>query len=190
MIPETATPAFSAYYLAVVLPDNVKQRHSIKIVGKTPRLDVILMAGYYIPFDKLKTRKGQIFFYLNDTAYTTSTAHNPSRRHADKSLQAKDSLNFSSIYLLETPRTDGYLVGYGNPYSAKTFGKKNLPNPFAGHEKDGFLFVISPDYSQLEILVIEGGFDTIKGYAFALHAGKYDAALKRMREAASTFFEY
>lgn len=190
MIPETATPQFEAYIKAIILPDDIRERNGLKKAGKTPRFDVVLMAGYYKPFEALKNHKGQIYLYLNDTAYTTSTANNPTRRHADKSLQAKDSLNVSSVYLIETPNPDGLIIGRGNPYGAATFGKKNLPNPFAGHEKDGFLFIFTPDYSQLEILVIAGGIDTIKANAFALFDGKYNEALKRMREAASTFFEY
>lgn len=185
-----ATPLFTAYIRAERLTDEVRARNGMKPAGKTPRFDVAEMAGYYKPLEALRLKNGMLYFYLNNTAYTTSTTNNPARRRADRSLQVKDSLNFSSVYLLETPAADGSIIGYGNPYGAATFGKDRKPNPFAGCSNDGFLFIIAPDYSQIEILVIPNGLFTMLGNAQALCDGRYNEALEAMRNNARPYYEY
>ena len=185
-----ATPLFTAYIRAERLTDEVRARNGMKAAGKTPRFDVTEMAGYYKPLEALRSKNGMLYFYLNDTAYTTSTTNNPASRRADRSLQAKGSLNFSSMYLLETPAADGSIIGYGNPYGAATFGKERQPNPFADYKNDCFLFIIAPDWSRIEILVIPDGLWTILGNARALLDGKYNEVLAMMRKNATPYYPY
>ena len=182
------TNLFSAYMKLEQLPDEVKNRHKIKVGASVPRFDLTRLAGYYKPLESLKNKKGQIILYLNETR---GIIDSPDQRRADRFLMGKDSLNFSSVYLLDcsTP-TNGNLIGYGNPNRAKTFGKEKKPNPFLEVKNDGFLFLIAPDWRAVEILVIPDGCNTILGNAKALADGVYNDALVTMRATAKTFFAY
>lgn len=185
----TATNIFSAYLRLEQLPDEIKTANKIKLGAKVPRYDVTHIAGYYKPLESLKNRKGQIVFYLNETR---GVINSPDNRRADRFLMAKDSLNFSSIYLLNNsaPNTDGKLIGHGTPNRQKTFGRKKITNPFYECKDDGFLFVISPDWRVIEVLIIPDGGNTILGNAQALFDGVYNKALETIRATAKTFFQY
>lgn len=182
------TNIFSAYLQFKQLPDEVKSRNKIKLGAKIPRYDLTRIAGYYKPIESLKTNKGLVYVYLTETR---GIINSPDQRRADRFLMAKESLNFSSVYLLDcsTP-TNGNLIGYGNPNRSKTFGKDKKPNPFLECKDDGFLFLISEDWQSIETLIIPNGYNTILGNAKALADGVYNEALATMRAAAKTFFQY
>ena len=179
---------FVAYIKLEQLPVEVIKRHGGR-GGKTQRYDVTRLAGYYPPFERLKTEKGIVFMYLMENR---GIINSPDNRRADKRLQAKDSLNFSSIYLLDNsmPTNSGYFVGYGNPDRAKTYSKDKRPNPFYESRNDGFVFIITPDWKTIEILVVPDGCNTILGNAKALADGVYNEALNTMRATAKPFFNY
>lgn len=130
----------------------------------------------------------RIIELANDEAGIKNT-----QRRADRFLmakQAKDSVNVSSVFLLDVPTAkDKPIVGYGNPNGNPKL-KSGNPNPFAGCKNDGFLFVIAPDWKQIEWLVIPDGLCTILGNAKALADGVYNEALQTMRAAAKTYFNY
>ena len=180
---------FVAYLLLEELSDEVKSRNKIKLGAKTPRYDLTRLAGYYKPLENLKNNKGQIILYLNGTKGIIDSSD---QRRADRFLMGKNSLNFSSVYLLDnsTPTNNGYLVGYGNPNRAATYSKDKKPNPFWEYRNDGFIFLIAPDWKTIEILVVPDGYNTILGNAKALADGVYNEALNTMRATAKTFFQY
>lgn len=184
------TPIFSAYIRLEQLPDEVKKRHGGKAGAKVPRYDVTATAGYYRPLEAVKNGKGMVIMYLNETR---GIIDSPDQRRADRFLmakQAKDSVNVSSVFLLEVPTAEGKpIVGYGNPNGNPKL-KSGNHNPFAGCKNDGFLFLISPDWRQVEMLVVPDGLNTILGNAKALADGVYNEALQTMRAAATTFFQY
>lgn len=184
------TDLFCIYLKFEQLPDDVKARHNIKVGPKVPRYDLTRYAGYYKPFLSLKNKKGQIVLYLNNTKGVIDSAD---QRRADRFLMGKGSLNLSSLYLLDssTQPNGGGFVGYGNPHREATFGKKTkAPNPFNGFKNDGFLFLITPEWKTIEMLVIPDGINTILGNAKALADGFYNEALKTMRATSKTFFQY
>ena len=181
------TNIFSAYLKLEQLPDEAKSRNKIKLGAKVPRFDLTRLAGYYKPLESLKNKKGQIILYLNETR---GIIDSPDQRRADRFLMGKDSLNFSSVFLLDGSTNGSGFVGYGNPNRSKTFGKKKLPNPFLECKNDGFLFLIAPDWQAVEILVIPDGCNTILGNAKALADGVYNEALGTMRATAKAFFQY
>lgn len=183
------TNIFSAYLKLEQLPDEVKSRNKIKLGAKVPRFDLTRWAGYYKPLESLKNKKGQIVFYLNETRGIIDSTD---QRRADRFLMGKDSLNFSSVYLLDgSIQNDGSgFVGYGNPNRAKTYSKDKKPNPFLEVKNDGFLFLIAPDWQAVEVLVIPDGYNTILGNAKALADGVYNEGLETMRATAKTFFQY
>lgn len=184
------TPIFSTYIRLEQLPDEVKKRHGGKVGAKVPRYDVTATAGYYRPLEALKNSKGMVIMYFNETR---GIIDSPDQRRADRFLmarQGKDSINVSSVFLLNVSTTEGKpLIGYGNP-NGNTKLRSGSPNSFAECKNDGFLFVITPDRQRIEMLVIPNGLNTILGNAKALADGVYDEALKTMREAATTFFQY
>ncbi len=170
------------------LPDELKRRNVIKVGAKVPRYDLTRLAGYYQPLQSLKTQKGQVYLYLQEAK---DRINSPDERRAERYLQGKDSLNLSSVYLLKrSTLTDGSIVGYGNPDRSKTFSKTHKPNPFYESRNDGFLFLITPDWVTIEILVVSDGYNTIQGNAKGLADGAYNEALETMRAAAKTFFQY
>ncbi len=181
------TNIFSAYLKLEQLPDEVKSRNKIKLGAKVPRFDLTRLAGYYKPLESLKNKKGQIILYLNETR---GIIDSPDQRRADRFLMGKDSLNFSSVYLLDCSTNGGGFVGYGNPNRAKTYSKDKKPNPFLEVKNDGFLFLIAPDWRSVEVLIIPDGYNTILGNAKAMADGVYNEALATMRATAKTFFQY
>lgn len=179
---------FDVYMQFEQLPDEVKKRHKIKIGATVPRYDLTNWAGYYKPFESLKNPKGQICLYLNETR---GIINSTDKRRADRFLMAKDSLNLSSVFLLDssTPSDLG-IVGYGNPNRAATYGKDKKQNPFLNYKNDGFLFLIAPDWKRFEMLVIPNGCNTILGNAKAMADGFYNEALETMRATANRFYQY
>lgn len=178
-------PDFKAYIKIEQLPDELKAKHKIKIGASKPRFDVTGVSGYWPELESIKNRKGQICFYLleNDGFIDTNAL-----RRADRRLQAKDSLNFSSVYLLNLNTEP--LVGYGNPNGQKTYSKDKKPNPFFECRTDGYLFIIQPDWKAIEILVITNGLYTIEANAKAFADGQYNEALATLRATAKPIFEY
>lgn len=177
---------FSAYFRLEQLSDSVKTLNRIKVGAKVPRYDCTALAGYYKPLDALKNAKGQLFFYLSETRGIINSSD---QRRTDNFLQAsKDSFNFSSIFMLDY--TASPLIGYGNANGNRTFGKVGKTNPFFECKNDGYLFVISQDWQQIEVLVIPDGKHTIYGNAKELADGRYFEALESMRKTAKPIYNY
>ncbi len=180
---------FSVYVKMEQLPDEVKRRNKIKVGAKIPRYDVTAMAGYYKPLEQLRNPKGQIYFNLNPTKGIINSSD---QRRADRYLQGINSYNLTSVYLLDyTTNANDYIFAYGNPNGGATFGgKKKRPNPFFENRNDGFLFVITPDWQTIEMLVILNGANTILGNAKALEDGVYSSQLETIRATAKPIFNY
>lgn len=125
-----------------------------------PCYEVTDIAGKFPPMEILKNAEGKIRLYLNDTRGRVNA---PDRTRADKWLMGRESFNFSSIYILtETTRTD-YVFGCGTPNVSPTFGRTRKEfNPFYNYRNDGYVFVITPDYEQIKILVVQNGRYQIK----------------------------
>lgn len=174
---------FSAYYDLAILHDEVKAKHKLKVGAKTTSLHCIRSAGFYKGIFPFKNKKGMFFLYLTKANTMVTTTD---ERRSDYVLQ-NNSLNFSSIYPLLRPEFSGFAWGEPN-------NKKNLsngkPNPMYEFKDDGFLFIIKPDYSKVELLIIEGGRYLIQGYLKQLASGEFDDALYQMRIKAQPFFEY
>ena len=191
---------FTAYIRLEQLPDEVKKRHGGKAGAKVPRYDVTATAGYYKPLKDLQNSKGMVVLYLNETRGIIDSIDT---RRADRFLMGKkpfvsssgkkgnDSVNISSVFLPNvTPTTEGKpIIGYGNPNGYRLL-KSGNPNPFYCNRTDGYLFLIAPDWRQIEWLVIPNGLCTILGNAKALADGVYNEALQTMRAAAKTYFDY
>jgi hypothetical protein len=173
----------------------LEKRQSVKKDGKeskTPRYVLIRQAGYYKPLQAIKNAKGEIVFYLLGT---DGIINANDRRRADVWLQSKE-MNFSSIYRLDLDTEN--IVGYGNPADAKLFKPKRIKgkdgkikvveraNPFFENRGDGFLFIINPDYSVIEIIIVPNGKYHIQSIAKKYADGKMDEELNTLRKAAQS----
>ena len=75
---------------------------------------------------------------------------------------------------------------FGNYIFYKNAKMKNgEPNPMLPFADDGFLFISTPDFTAIEILIITNGRYLIQGYLKMLANGAYNEALKAMREQVS-----
>jgi hypothetical protein len=158
---------------------KLERRQSTKKDGtesKTPRYVAVAQAGYFKPLQALKNAQSEAVMYYqrNDKCNPNSTA--------ETRLQCKGSINFSSVYL-ESLKIGEALIGYGEPPQAKEL-KGGKPNPFYGNRADGYLFIIAPDLTTIEILVVPQGRQLIRGYAAKLADGQLSEALEQIRKSA------
>jgi hypothetical protein len=175
---------FDCYLRLEQLPAEIKSRHKIKLDAKTPRFDVTAQFGYFKPLEYLKNPKGMIILYLQAT---DGMINSIDRRRADVWLQCKNSVNFSSIYMLDLGTET--VIGYGYPPDTKTLkgGKENV---FFDNRADGYLFLANKDFSQIEILIIPNGKHIVQGVAKQLADGKLNEILQQFRAEAKPIFQY
>lgn len=158
---------------------------------KTPKYLLTAQWGYYPPMDLIKGRDGVPYLYLM-----------PKRKDGASvppmSLQAPRSLNFTGL--------KDYFVGgvfsgyaYGEPNTAKTYGKDNRPNPFYDYRGDGYLFIMPKEDAikvhfekagdvvvpkTIELIVLSGGAALIPHYCKQMLMGGFDHDLREIRQQA------
>lgn len=177
---------FSWYGEFNVLPNEIKQRNKIKLEPVCPRLDCTKSVGYYKGIEPFINKKGMFKFNL----MRADIHKTDEKRKADYYLQGEKSMNFSSIYPLAIPDIDNIYFGEPNDKPTIKSGKAKIENPMLPYKNDGYLFIINPDYTKLELLVIENGRFLIKAYAKQLANGECDEMLKQFRESATMFYKY
>jgi len=160
---------------------KLERRQSIKKDGtetSTPRYVVTEKAGYFKPLESIKSTTGEIVMYHNRNGECNK------KSTAETRLQCKGSLNFSSIYL-NGLKVGEALIGYGEPPREKEL-KGGKQNPFYDNRDDGYLFIISPDMTTIEILIVDRSRQLIRGYAQQLSDGQMNEALNELRKAAKS----
>jgi hypothetical protein len=179
---------------------KLERRQTLKKDGsksKTPRYVVTAHAGHAKWFEALKNAKNEIVMY-----YQRNDKCNPHSK-SETRLQCKDSINFSSIYLLDMKIAET-LIGYGEPPMTKTFEKKGKdgkiiehPNHFYDDRNDGYLFIITPTPDTettevvnapktIEIIVVHNGRYLIQGAAKELIDGQFNEGLEQIRKSAKS----
>lgn len=184
---------FSAYMKIVQLPNEVKRLNKIKLNPKNPRFDLVAVNGYFPPLEALKYQ-GHVHFNLVNGKDRFKEFNN---RKPFKVLQDNRGFNFSGIFLdvCGTVPVDGCFVGYGNPNPDETclIKGKEIKNPYFENGRDGFLFIIKQDFSEIEIFVLPkggGGDNIIESATAAFRYGVYDEQVRTLREAAKVFHTY
>jgi hypothetical protein len=178
---------FDCYLKMQQLPDVVKSANGIKPGAKIPRLDCVAMAGYYEGLEPLISSKGQLKFYLSQTRGIINSSD---QRRAGYFLMGDHSINFSSIFQQKFDIADqNKCFSFGEPNSNETL-KGGKPNPMFNFCEDGYLFIHTADFTELEILIIAKGRYLIQGCLKKLANGGYDEALQAMREQAKPIFNY
>jgi len=179
------------------LKNEVKARHKIKTDAKIPRLDVTAQEGYYEPLQSLKNPKGMIYF---NVLGTDGVINSSDRRRSDVWLQCSAG-NFSSFYMTDLG-TETEFIGHGNPSGDEYFKPKRVkqtdgtyktierPNPFYKHRNDGFLFIAQPDFSAIEIVIVQNGKYIIQSECKKYADGQMNDILKTLRAEARPIFQY
>jgi len=154
----------------------MERRQTLKKDGtesKTPRYEVTAVDGYFKPLEAIKNAKNEIVMYYqrNDKCNKKSTA--------ETRLQCNGSINFSSVYF-GCMKIGELLIGYGEPPQAKEL-KGGKQNPFFENKDDGYIFIVYPDYTTIEILIVPNQRWLIQGIAKRLSDGQFNEALETIR---------
>ena len=179
-----------AYLELYQLPEDIKRRNGIKTGAKIPRYDLYRIAGYYQALERIKNRKGQIYFNL------IANDRNPNRRRDGSTpeyyLQTRQpkvgAINFTGLrHLYINGKMSQYASGEA---SMQPILKGGVENPFFDCRNDGYLFLISPDEQKIEVLIIENGRLLIDSYRKQLYLGGFDEVLQSLQEQAKPIFNY
>lgn len=170
----------AGYFRLEKLPDEVRLANGIR---SKKRLDCVKYAGNYTGLTNFVNTKGQLFFYLSEAREIIHETNK--KRLADWAL-TNNSQNLSSIYIedLDYPN-----LGYGYCNSNRLLSN-GLPNPMFLYRNDGYLFLVNPDYSAIELLVIPDGRHLIGMHYQKLIDGGYDSEIKTLRDEARPFYSY
>lgn len=156
--------------------------------GKIPRYDCTAFAGYYPPFEALKTKKAELYFYLQ------CSHKNGNRKESSTTpemyLQGKGSINLTGLYhYWEDGKLSGFCSGY--PSQKEKLGtSKPMDNPFyQSYKDDCFLFIINQDTGtvppiSIEILVLKDARVLVDAYRKQLKLGGFNDELRQLREQA------
>ncbi len=174
------------YYKFEVLSDVLKEANGIKVNAKKTRLDCTKVAdntpGGYEGLNPLINNKGMLYLSLTETRNVTN---NDSKRRAYYCLTTS-KINFTSLYI-EDLTNPGFAYGYPNPNPKLQNGEDN---PMFLYRDDGYLFIISPTYKQIELIVYPDGKHLIYAYYQKLLDGTMSKTIEALREDAKDFFDY
>ena len=180
------------------LTNEVKTRNKIKADAKIPRVDVTAQAGYYEPLQSLKNPSGMVFF---NVLGTRGVINDTDLRRADVWLQCSAG-NFSSVYMMPELCKENEIVAHGCPATVEFFKAKTVkyadgttktkprPNPFYKYRNDGFMFIAKPDFTMIEIIVVQNGKHFIQSECQRYAGGGMNEVLATLRAAACPIFQY
>jgi hypothetical protein len=172
----------SGYFKLVTLSEEIKTQNKIKVGAIVPRLDCVEMAGNYKGLAPFMNSKGMLYFNLTPSREIIETH---GKRYAEFCLTV-NSMNFGSLYkFLDLPN-----YAYSYPNSKPTLGKERKPNPLFNFRSDLYLMIVEPDYSQIEILIVEDCKNLAEEYLQSLIDGYFDEEIERLRKEVKPMFEY
>lgn len=172
----------AAYYKLALLPDEIRTANKIK---SKARLDCIaftdLVAGGYKGLTNFVNSKGQLFVYKTPCKDFVNTDR---KRLAEWSLT--NSINLSSIYIEDFDFPE---MGYGYPNANRLLSNGSI-NPQFDFRNDGYLFLINPDYTIIELFIIPDGRNLISAYYQRMIDNGFDDEVKKLREQSKPFWKY
>jgi len=181
------TAKISAYLELKQLPElKTITRKGITSQRKQPRYDLVSIAGYWEPLERLKTTKGAIYLTLikSDQNAARERGATVPEYYFQVSPAKSKAINFSGLRFLFSETQANFASG--EP-SDRAKLKGGITNPMYEQRSDGFLFIFSQDKETLEILIIEGGRLLIDSYRKQLSLGGFDVALNILREQANPY---
>lgn len=171
------------YFLLQKLPEETRQLHKIR---SKERLDCTEFADEsvsgYEGLQPFVNKKGQLFFYLTPARNFVT---GQSKRLPVWSL-TQSSLNLTSLYIEDF---DNSQFAYGYPNASKKLSNGS-DNPLYDFRSDGYLFILSDDLEQVELIVLPEQRNLISSWYQLLIDGELDEDIQRLRENAKPFFNY
>jgi len=173
----------TAYYKLELLSNEIKAINGIR---SKHRLDCTSYFDNteegYRGLDMFVNKKGHLAFYKTPNR----SFLNPERKRISE-YSLTNNYNFSSIYIEDLDYPE---YAYGYPNANLKIGSKGELNPAYPYRQDGYLFILNKDYTQIEILVIEGGRNLISSYYQSLIDGDFEETLNENRRKSQGFFNY
>jgi len=174
---------FMAYYRFQKLPEDIKKNYKISSPFRydCTHFNVAVISSYD-GLNPFVNHKGQLFFYLTPARQFVTTQ---SKRIAEWSL-TQSSLNLTSLYIedLSNPQ---YAYGYPNASQRLSNGTEN---PLYDFRSDGYLFILSDDIEQIEMLVLPDQRNLISLWYQLMIDGELDEDISKLRQDAKSFYEY
>lgn len=171
-----------AYYKLVMLSNELKAKHKIKIGARIPRYDCVLYNGDYPGVTPFINSKGM--FYLN--LFESDKVIKSNERRLSEFVLKSPHLNFTSLYFenIEAPN-----ICYGYPNGKPLLSNGNI-NPLFHFRNDLYIIIINNEYTEIEVLV----FKNQKGFANYFLQGfinnEFDEELDRIRATSKPFYDY
>lgn len=170
------------YFKFAALPLEIKQLHKIK---SSSRLDCIAFTDNGLnELNGLKNfvnSKGQLLLYKTDARQFVKAN---GKRIAQWALTG-NGLNFSSLFFeIAYPQ-----FAFGSPNSKEQL-KNGEKNPMALYKSDGYLFILSNDFSEIEVLILPSCAHLIELLFQQLLDGSFEEQIESMRSQAKPFFNY
>jgi hypothetical protein len=176
----------SGYFKLVTLSEEVKAQNKIKLGAKIIRLDCKEYAGNYTGLESAKNKKGMLFFNVTKSKEIVKAHSNRKAEYCLTGSKNGCSINYGSIYKsVEFP-----VFAYSYPNSNPTIGKDSHPNPLYTFRNDLYLMIVAPDYSQIELLIVEDGKNHFEHHFQNLIDGLYDEVIERLKKEVKPMYEY
>lgn len=141
----------------------------------TPKYVLAQWAGRYEPWRHLVGRDGKISVYLQ----TSISEGNDAPRYR---LQGKNSVNITGLWAC------GENVYFGQPPRGQKYSAKQMDNPFAGHEMDGYLFIFDAEGAAFEMFIFKGQRLTIGQVAKDVANGFYAKEIADLEQRTAQHF--
>lgn len=171
------------YYKFVMLSDDLKVKHKIKVGATVSRYDCIKYAGNYEGMNAFVNSKGMFMLYLMPSEKTIKSNVN---RLSEFVLKGSKSLNFTSLYF-EDLQTPNLCYGYPN---GKPLLSNGAINPLFQFRQDLYLIVLKEDFTEFEVLVFKNSKGFASDYLQILADGELEDVLEGLRNNCLTFFNY
>lgn len=183
-----------AYYRLSVLSDEMKTKWGIKLDASNPRFDCVASYGYWGGIDALKTERGttQGQFKVTLIQDASLLVNAKKERLGDFVLKGAGNINLTSVHILNRDEpVRGFMFGTGEPPKGKFVLRGKKENPFLPYENDAFMFIIKPDFKQIEMIVLSDARHFVSGLASAIIENDEEwEAVETARLNATPFFNY
>ena len=171
-----------AYYKLVMLSDDLKAKHKIKIGATIPRYDCIQFTGNYDGIKPFINHKGM--FYLN--LFLAGEIIKANEKRLSEFVLRNSNYNFSSMYF-ENPQNPNICYGYPN---GKPYLKNGEINPLFKYRNDLYIICVNDDFTEIEIFVFEKSKAFASDFLQKFTDGFLDDDIEEIRSKRKNFFQY
>ena len=171
-----------AYYKLVVLCNELKEKHKIKIGATIPRYDCIEYSGEYEGINPFINKKGM--FYLN--LFLAGEIIKANEKRLSEFVLRNSKYNFTSMYF-ENPQNPNICYGYPN---GKPYLNNGEINPLFKYRNDLYIICVNDDFTEIEIFVFEKAKAFASDFLQKFTEGLFDGEIEEIRGTTKNFFQY